>query len=307
MSDPIINKSMTSAEWAMLIALSIVFGGAFFFVGVAVKELPPTTIVFCRVFLGAVALHLFMLFTGRKMVWAGTAWAAFFVMGLLNNVLPFSLIVWGQTHIASGVASIINATTPLFTVMVAHAFTADEKLSPLRIMGIIAGILGVVIMIGGGALAEGWTSALAQIACLIAAASYAVASVFGRRFRQMKIDPFAVATGMVSASAIMMLPLMLVVDEPWTLAMPSGATIGALIGLALLSTFTAYILYFKILDGAGATNLSLVTFLVPVSAIFLGIFILGETLLVKHIIGLALIVLGLALVDGRLFNKKRSR
>lgn len=303
MSKPAINTSMTTVEWIMLIGLSVIFGGSFFFTGVIVQDLPPKTIVFFRVFIAALALHLFMISTDRKMPRNGTIWAAFFAMGLINNVIPFSLIVWGQTQIASGVASILNATTPLFTVMIAHALTTDEKLSPSRITGVIIGFIGVAVMIGGGAIADGMITALAQFACIGAAISYGFAGVFGRRFRQMAVSPYAVATGQVTASTIIMFPLMLLFDQPWTLAAPSLQSIFALLALGLISTAFAYILFFKILDGAGATNLSLVTFLVPVSAIFLGIVVLGEILLLRHLAGLALIIAGLVCVDGRIFKR----
>lgn len=304
MSKPAINTSMTTVKWFMLIGLSVIFGGSFFFTGVIVQDLPPKTIVFFRVLIAALALHLFMISTGRKMPWNGTIWAAFFAMGLINNVIPFSLIVWGQTQIASGVASILNATTPLFTVMIAHALTADEKLSPSRITGVIVGFIGVVVMIGGGAIADGMITALAQFACIGAAISYGFAGVFGRRFRQMAVSPYAVATGQVTASTVIMFPFMLLFDQPWTLAAPSLQSIFALLALGLISTAFAYILFFKILDGAGATNLSLVTFLVPVSAIFLGIVFLGEILLPRHLAGLALIIAGLVCVDGRVFKRR---
>jgi len=303
---PPARTSMTPAEWGMLIALSLLWGGSFFFNGVAVKDLPPLTIVFARVALAALTLHLFMAATGRRMPGGRQAWLAFAGMGLLNNVVPFSLIVWGQGQIASGVASILNATTPLFTVLVAHAFTADERLTPLRIGGVAAGFAGVAVMLGGGHLAGG-AAVLAYAACLGAALSYGFASVYGRRFRALGIAPLSVATGQLTVSSLIMAPMMLVVDHPWALAMPGADTVLALLGLATVSTALAYLLFFRILEGAGATNISLVTFLIPPSAILLGIVFLGETLLARHVAGLALIGLGLALVDGRLMKKRRRQ
>jgi len=305
MSDSTINTNMKTIEWAMLITLSVVWGGAYFFVGVIVDELPPMTIVFFRVLIAALALHLFFAITGRRMPWTKAALLAFLGLGLLNNVIPFALIVWGQTHAASGVASILNATTPLFTVLVAHLLTNDEKLTPLKTAGVLVGFIGVAIMIGGGAIVDGMSTSVAQLAFIGAAISYAFAIVFGRRFKKMEIEPYAVATGQLTASTAMMLPIMLIVDQPWTLAMPSGSSIAALIALGIISSAFAYILYFKILSTAGSTNASLVTFLVPISAIFLGIAFLGEIILPRHLIGLALIIAGLMLVDGRLFKRKK--
>ena len=226
-------------------------------------------------------------------------WAAFFGMGFLNNVVPFGLIVWSQAHIASGVASILNATTPLFTVVLAHLFTGDEKMTPGRLIGVCIGLAGVAVMIGGDALRTLGLDLAAQLACMAAALSYAFAGVFGRRFRRLGVAPMATATGQVIASSVILLPVMLVVDRPWTLPLPSTPTIGALIGVAALSTALGYVLYFRILATAGATNLLLVPLLIPVSAVFLGVAVLGEVVLWKHLVGMALITAGLAAIDGR--------
>ena len=305
---PVSSPTMDWLSWLLLICLSLLWGGSFFFIGVAVTELPTFTVVVCRVVLAATILWFLMLATGRHMPGLATAadrqiWLAFFGMGLLNNAIPFSLIVWGQGHIASGVAAILNATTPLFTVMVAHAMTQDERLSKGKVAGIILGFFGVAVMIGGTAVQSlGTTDSVmvfAQIAILVGALSYAVAGVYGRRFKRLGVAPMATATGQVTASSMLMVPMMLLIDQPWTLAMPGPSTIAALFGLAALSTSLAYILYFRLLERAGATNLLLVTFLIPVSAIALGIVFLGEVLLPKHLFGMGLIGLGLAAIDGR--------
>lgn len=227
-------------------------------------------------------------------------------MGLLNNAIPFSLIVWGQSQITAGVASILNATTPLLTVVVAHVVTADEKITPARLMGVLLGLAGVVVVIGADALSSLGVQTVAQLACLAAALSYAFAGVFGRRFRTMGVSPLVTAAGQVTASSVTLIPVMLVVDRPWELPGPSLGTILACLGLAALSTALAYVLYFRILATAGATNLLLVTFLVPVSAILLGVVFLQETLLPNHLTGMALIGLGLATIDGRPLRAVRT-
>lgn len=293
------HRAMTGVEWALLLTLSVLWGGSFFFVGVAVHDLPPFTIVVLRVALAALALLVVMKVIGLSLPRDGRIWVALFCMGFLNNVVPFSLIVWGQTHITSGAASILNATTPLFTVLVAHRLTDDEKMTRGRLAGVILGLAGVAVMVGGTALQSLGADVIAQLAVLAAALSYAFAGVFGRRFNAMGVDPVVIATGQVMASSMMLLPAMLLIDRPWTLPEPSLATVGSLVGLALVSTALAYILYFRILSTAGATNLLLVTFLIPVSAIILGVLVLGETLAPKHIGGMALIALGLASIDGR--------
>jgi len=295
-----VQKTMTASDWTLLIVLSVVWGGSFLFIGVAVKELPPLTIVACRVTLAALALHLVLKVMGVRLPREREAWAAFFGMGVLNNVIPMVLIVWGQNHIASGLASILNATTPLFTVIVAHYFTADEHLTGQRLAGVAVCFVGVAVMIGAAALTSWNANVLAQLAVLGAALSYGFSGVFGRRFKTMGIPPLATAAGQVTASSCILLPLALMVDLPWTLPAPGTKTILSLIALALVSTAFAYLLFFRLLARAGATNVGLVTFLIPVSAILFGVFLLGETLEWRHMAGMALIGAGLVLIDGRL-------
>ncbi|WP_283195613.1 DMT family transporter [Rhizobium sp. AN80A] len=301
------HKQMGLAEWGLLLVLSLLWGGSFLFNGILVKTLPPLTIVTGRVLIAAVALNLIVRATGHAMPRDGKSWAAFFVMGLINNMIPFCLIVWGQTHIASGLASILNATTPLFGVVVAHLLTSDEKMTGNRLLGVLVGFAGVAYMIGFDALRDLGTNVLAQLAVLGAALSYSFAGIYGRRFRRMGMAPLLPAAGQVTASSVLMLPIALVVDQPWTFAAPSAEAWMALLGLALLSTAVAYVLFFRILATAGATNLMLVTFLIPVSAILLGAAILGEQLQAKHLIGMTMIAIGLAAIDGRVFSRVRRR
>ncbi|NIX75817.1 DMT family transporter [Microvirga sp. c23x22] len=291
---------MAASDWALLILLSIVWGGSFLFVGVAVRELPPLTIVALRVVMAALALQVVLRGMSVALPKARSVWLAFLGMGILNNAIPFTLIVWGQSHIASGLASILNATTPLFTVIVAHYLTADERLTGRRLAGVIVGFIGVAIMIGGAAMKALNADVFAQLAVLGAALSYAFAAVFGRRFKAMGIQPMVTAAGQVTASSALLLPLSLMVDHPWTLAVPSTSAIVSLVSLALVSTAFAYILYFRLLARAGATNVGLVTFLIPVSAILFGVMLLGESLEPRQIAGMALIAAGLILIDGRL-------
>ena len=293
---------MGGREWATLLGLAVLWGGSFFFNAIAVRELPSFTLVWMRVAVASVALLGVLRLLGQRMPTGGRIWAAFFGMGLLNNVVPFALIVWGQHHIASGLASILNATTPLFTVLAAHLLTPDERLTPLKAAGVAVGFAGAVFMVGPDALGGLGTDVIAQLACLTGALSYAFAGIFGRRFQGMGVAPMATAAGQVCASTVLLLPLVLLVDRPWTLAMPHAATWSAVLGVGLLSTALAYVLYFRILAAAGATNLLLVTFLIPVSAILLGALVLGETLLPRHFGGMALIGAGLACIDGRLLR-----
>ena len=296
---------MGLADWLLLIALSVVWGGSFFFAKVAVAEVPPLTIVLVRVGLAAAALLLVLRLVGQKMPRDLRVWAAFFGMGLLNNLIPFSLIFWGQTRIGSGLAAILNATTPLFTVLVAHALTTEEKLTPKRLAGVLLGLAGVAVMIGPQALAGLGGAVTAQLAVLGAALSYGFASIFGRRFRAL--PPMVTATGQVSATSLMMLPIVCLADRPWTLPAPGWTTAASLAGLALLSTALAYVLYFRLLARVGATNTALVTLLIPPSALLLGSLVLGEALSGRAWAGMVLIALGLGALDGRLFARLQRR
>ncbi|MGB0466481.1 MAG: DMT family transporter [Pontibacterium sp.] len=297
-----INTSMNPRVWAMLITLSLLWGSSFFFVGVAVAELPPLTLVMLRVGMAAITLWCIALFMGLKPPKEAVVWLSFLGMGLLNNVIPFVLIVWGQTQIASGLASILNAATPIFAVVVAGVLLPDERATPLKIVGVAVGFIGVAVMIGLPALSGG-DNLLAQAAIIAAALSYAFAGVYGRRFKAMAINPIIIAAGQVTASTLVLIPVALTVDGPLDINAPGLNTWAAIIGLAVLSTAVAYVLYFKILASAGATNVLLVTLLVPVSAILLGAVFLNESLEVVHFVGMALIALGLSAIDGRLWKR----
>lgn len=297
---------MGRREWVLLFALSVLWGGSFFFVGVAVRALPSFTIVLIRVAIAALALNLVVVAAGQRMPRDARSWGAFFGMGALNNALPFVLLVWGQHHIASGLAAILNATTPLSAVLVAHMLTRDEKLTAAKGAGVLAGLGGVIVMLGPDLLRGLGTNLLAELACLAAAISYAFAGVFGRRFRHMGIAPLVTASGQVTASTVLMLPFALWVDRPWTLAVPGLDVVLALVGVGLLSTALAYVIYFRILATAGATNLLLVTFLIPVSAVLLGVLMLAEHLAPRDLVGMALIGVGLAAIDGRLLRWMRG-
>ncbi|MGA2493766.1 MAG: DMT family transporter [Roseiarcus sp.] len=229
------------------------------------------------------------------------------MLAALNNAAPFSLLVWSKTHLASGLVSILNATTPVFTVVVAHLFTVEEKLDPRRLGGALIGFAGVAAMIGPALLGGFADHLVAKLAALLAAFSYAAASVFARRFRRLGLRPIDVATGQVTASSFVLLPLAALVDAPWRLPTPGGAAIAAIACLGTLSTALAYVVYFRVLAGAGATNVVLVTLLAPATAILLGAVVLGERLAVRDFVGLGLIALGLAVIDGRLPATARAR
>lgn len=294
---------MTTRHWALLTILSILWGGAFFFAAIAVKELPPLTLVFCRVFIAAITLYIFLKISGQKLPTQKNIWVAFFIMGLLNNIIPFSLLFWAQTIISSGLASILNATTPIFSILIAHFILTDEGLTFNKLIGVILGFVGVAILLGGAVFTSSSLAILGIIACLGAALSYGFAGVFGRRFKRLGIKPSISAFGQLAGSSIIILPIMLAFDQPWMLNMPSQSAILSVVTLAIVSTAIAYLIFFNLLASVGAVNVMLVTLLVPVSAVILGSLFLGETLETRHYAGMVLILLGLIAIDGRLFKK----
>ncbi len=296
-----VNKTMGVSEWFLLILLSLLWGGSFFFGEVALLALPPFTIVLGRVSIAAIVLNLIVRATGQRMPSSWRMWGAFLGMGLLNNLIPFSLIFWGQIEISSSLAAILNATTPMWTVLLAHFLTADERMTSNRLFGVLFGLIGVTVMIGFDALQGLGVNVLAQLAVIGAAVSYAFAGIYGKRFKE--IPSLVTAAGQVTGTTIMMIPMAIVFDKPWLLPMPGLEVWGALFGLALLSTALAYIIYFRLLSTVGATNLLLVTFLIPISAMLLGMIILGEKLAIQHFAGMGLIGVSLLAIDGRLWRQ----
>jgi drug/metabolite transporter (DMT)-like permease len=286
---------MRGTDWIVLWTLSLLWGGSFLFVELALSGLPPLTIVWGRVALAATLLWGVMRVTGAA-VPPREVWPALLVMGFLNNAVPFTLFVLAQGQITGALASVLNATTPLFTVLVAHLATTDERVTAVKLAGVSLGFAGVLAMMVGERLAG---AVPAMAACLGAALSYAVASVWGRRFRHAGLAPMVTACGQVTASTALITPLWLAVDQPWQMGWPDSGAVMAVVGLAALSTALAYLLYFRILASSGATAISLVTFLIPLSAAALGWAVLGERLEPRHLAGLALILAGLALIQWR--------
>src|SRR3954469_10216907 len=300
--EPMIRTQMDKGDWTILVTLAVIWGGAFLFIGVAVRHVPPLTYVWLRLSIAAIAMWLFLKVRRQPLGLPRQVWGSILLLALLNNAVPFTLFGWGQTHIASGLASILNATTPIWGVIVAHLLTHDERMSPRKIAGVLLGFGGVATMIGPALLANIGTSGVAQLACVTASLSYALAAVWARRFRRQGISPLSVTTGQLTAGAFVMLPLSMIVDHPWTRAFPPLSAIAAITALALFCTAFGYVLYFRLIATSGATNALLVTLLVPPVAIVLGALFLNETLARRDFIGLGLIALGLAAIDGRLLS-----
>jgi drug/metabolite transporter (DMT)-like permease len=289
--------SLSISDWLLIVALSTVWGGSFVFAEVALAELPPLTVALGRVGIAAVLLAAVVSAVGERLPQGRQFRGRIAVMALLNNVIPFALILWGQLYVTAGLASILTATAPLFAVVVAHLATEDEKITPARLIGLFAGFAGVVVMIGPEVLGGLASDAIAPLAVLLGAFLYAVSGVYGRRFRGER--PLVLAAGQMTAATIMLLPLAALVDRPWTLAMPSLSAWGALAAMGALSSALGFVIFFRVLARAGATNLMLVNFLNPVSAIVLGAALLGEHITLRQLIGMAAIAVGLAAIDGR--------
>ena len=304
---PMIRTQMDKGDWAVLGILALIWGGAFIFIGIAVRHVHPLTYVWLRLSIAALAMWAFLLFKGEKLGLPRPVWGSILLLAVLNNALPFTLFGWGQTHIASGLAAILNATTPIWGVLVAHVFTHDERMTPRKIAGVLLGFGGVATMIGPTLLANIGTDAVAQLACIAASLSYALAAVWARRFKALGLSPMSVTTGQLTAGALIMLPIALIADQPWTRPLPPLGAWGAIAALALACTAFGYVLYFRLIDSAGATNALLVTLLVPPVAILLGAVLLGETLAPQDFAGLGLIALGLAAIDGRLLTSLSQR
>jgi drug/metabolite transporter (DMT)-like permease len=308
------DNRIDARDWSLLAGLSVLWGGSFFFNGVVLKELPPLTVVLLRVALAAMILLPVLRAYQIRFPVGLSGWKPFFAIALLNNVLPFSLIVIGQTYIPSGLASILNATTPLFTVMVMAA-AGDEKLHARRVVGVLTGLIGVIVLHGQDVHGQGVHGQDAHgqdpgfqsgegvgiLLCLAAAFSYGLSALYARR-KLSNSPPLATATFQLLASALMMTIVAAVFERPWQLPMPGVTTWLAMIGLSALSTALAYIVFFQVLRRSGSTNVMLVTLLIPVTAILLGYLVLGESISLREIIGALVIGSALLLMDGRVLK-----
>jgi drug/metabolite transporter (DMT)-like permease len=284
----------------------VLWGGSFFFSKVAVGDFPPLTVALGRVTIAAAVLHI--LVRARRVALPSSlrAWAPYVVMGLFNNVLPFGLIFWGQTHIGSGLAATLNATVPLFSALITHvvAHTPAERLNPRRSLGLGVGFLGVVVLVGPDALGGIGDNVLAQFAVLAAAVSYGISAAYSRRF--YGIPPLRSATAQLTCSTALLLPVVALTEQPWNIAAPSLAAWSSLLALAIICTALGYLIFFRVLASAGALNLVLVTFLIPVTAMLLGSLFLDEVITWSTLLAMAIISLGLAIIDGRLWRRLRA-
>ncbi len=290
-----------AAQWAMLVGLSLLWGGSFFFYKILAPVLPPFTLVLGRVAIAAVALWPVLLLRGEA-IWPTAALCGWFLLlGMLNCALPFCLFAWSERVLPSGLAALLNAPTPILTAIVAHLAIRDERLTRRTVAGVLCGFAGVAVLIGPAVLGGlGASNLLAELACLVASLAYAFGGVLARRIRG--VTPLQFATGQLSGAVAVMLPLAAFGDRFWSLPPLPPSGWASLLGIALLSTALAYLLYFRILASSGATRAALVTFLVPVSALLLGLVFLGEPIAPRDGPAILLVAAGLAITDGRLLR-----
>jgi drug/metabolite transporter (DMT)-like permease len=295
------QKQMSTQAWAELLLLSLIWGGIFLSVRIALDEIGPLTAVANRVAWAALLLWVVVLVGRVQIPQSPKVWIGFVGMGLLNNVIPFSLQAWGQLYIESGLTSILNAGTAVFGVLVAAIFLADERLTRRKAIGVAFGFAGVITAIGFGALASFDLRSMGQLAVIASTISYAFAGVWARKMLA-GVPPVMAACGMLTASSVIALPLAWTVEGPLTLAL-SPTTWAAIAFYAVVATAGAYLLFYRVLDMAGAANLMLCTLLIAPVAIVLGTVVLGEELPLRAYGGFALIGMGLIIIDGRLIKR----
>jgi drug/metabolite transporter (DMT)-like permease len=291
------KTDIPTRAWIDLMLLTLVWGGIFLVVEFALRGLTPLWAVFHRVFWAAIALWIYAMIRGYRPTRDLRLWGAFTVMGALNNAIPFSLITWGQVSIESGLASILNGTTAFFGITVAAIMLADEKLTVNRVIGVIMGVIGVAIIMGVEAVTNFDPRSLGQVAVLGGALSYAFAGVWARK-KLAGQKPIVSAASMLTGSSLLMLPVAWLAEGPPTTTF-TAETIGAIIYMSIFGSAAAYILYYRILDAAGAGNLMLVTVMMPPISIFLGWLVLDEVLTANALIGCGVILTGLVVLDGR--------
>ena len=285
---------MGAREWLWLSMLSILWGCSFLFVELALRDLPVFTVTLGRTGIAAAFLILLLAATRAPLLPLVQRWREFLLLGALRAAIPMCLIVWAQTRIDSGVAGILNSTSPLFTMLVAHLLTSDDRLTPRKLIGCLIGIVGVVVMIGIEFMNQLGDGIAGQLAMLGATCSYGFAAVYGRRFDTGSNT--ASAAGMLSGATLLILPVALVIDRPWTLS-PGALSLSALLGLALFSTAIAFVVWFRLITTAGPSNTSLVTFLIPLTALGFGVLLLGEKPSLASLLGLVIILAGLAVTQ----------
>jgi drug/metabolite transporter (DMT)-like permease len=294
---------MRTQDWFLLVFLSVLWGATFFFIAIANPEVPPFTLVLARVAIAALILVPLVYLLGYRLPGNFAGWQPFVAQAIINNVVPFTLMVYGQQRIASGLAAVLNAATPLFTLLVARIF-AGERLTASKVIGVLFGVAGVAVLIGPAALSSNASSVVGMLCILGGTLSYAFSALWMRRLRQ--IPPLVSSAAQLTCATILLVPIAGMVDRFWLLPVPGASVLLAILALAVFSTALAYIVFFRISATAGPGNVMLVTLLIPVTATVLGVAILNEAVSSNQIAGGLIIASGLVVIDGRLLARMRG-
>ena len=292
---------MGAVEWGLIALQSMFWGSSYFFIALVQADLPAFTIAALRTVPASLALLLIVLSLGYRLPATLAEWRLFILFALFNTLIPFILIVWGQSRATGGMAAILNASAPLFGIFLAHMLTQDEKLSWNKLAGILVGITGVGVLVGYDFAAGTSADILARLALLAAPLMYVCANIFART-QLGHYPPFVVAAMQMVGSIFTAFPLALAFDHPWTLPIPALGTIGALIGMGVFGSALAALCHFTVLQRAGATNATLVTLIMPLTPIILGAAFLGEHLAPREMAGALVIAAALIIIDGRIFR-----
>jgi len=296
---PNYNRPMNAREWTLLFIVAFLWGSAFLFVAVAVKAFPPLTLGAIRLVLGGSLLMVLLYATGGRIIFTRKVIGWYFAVASVNSLVPIYLTSWAQQYITVGVTAILNGAVPLATLFAAHLLTREEKLTGPKLAGTLVGLAGIIFIVGPDALRGFDRNLTAQIAAIVATIFFGFGTVFGRRFRALGVAPLAATAGTLMTSGLMFLPLAIAIDQPWNLPAPDRFALASALAAGLFSTATAHFLFYRLLSTAGATNASLVTLISVPTAILLGALVLGEVLELRHFIGMAIVAIGLAIVDGR--------
>ncbi len=293
---------MQIKNFLWLLLLAAMWGPSFLFIKVAVRDVPPFTLACTRVGVAAIILYIILRLSKRRMPAFGPIWKHFAFIGLVSSAVPFTLFSWGEIYIDSALASILNGTTPLFTIVIAHMFTKDDRLSSAKIIGSIIGFGGLVLLVApsfwGGVKATTW----GLLAVTGAAFCYGISVVYTRLYL-LGLPKLVAPTAQLGVAAVYLLPLSLIFEQPFSLPMPSPESLGSMLALAILGSVLAYIVYYDLIERVSASYISMVTYLVPIFGVILGIVVLDERLTWNAYIGCAFILLGVMVVNGLLTFK----
>lgn len=288
---------MTLRNFSWLLLLAVLWGPSFLFIKVAVQEIPPITLANLRVGIAALILYVILRAKGRKLPRSREMWRHFIIAGFFANALPFALFSWGEIYVDSALASILNGTTPLFTILFAHFFIPEDRITPPKLLGTFIGFIGLVLLVGPSFLQGAEATFWGLLAIIGAAVCYGISIVYIKIY-MATLPPFVAPTGQLLTATLILLPLSIFVENPFVMPLPSWQATSSLLALAIFGTAIAFIVYYHIVDSSSATHLSMITYLVPIFGIFLGVVFLNEKIGWTAYIGCLFILLGVMVANG---------